>query len=386
MGEVMRGILRSAVAVVAALAAATACSISTSPAKATAQRHHHAAASTPSLAQRGQVVIESQGKAIPLLQTAGSFCWDGIKNDLADHVQDGLITGALKQVDPTGTADDVLSGAHLVGDEITVDNEYASGQEFVATFDLGQLIYALISQEGEKVTAGTPLEFQWQLFGLIGPAAIYCAEAAFWLTGTVGGQIGTALRNWWLDWHVSQQQLASQPSAITGKWVLYRKLANCAPGPHNNGCQLNPMDVTISCTSTGCSVIRTNSAQGFPPWDHSIPLSFTDGVWVANGPEQWGAQCNKAPVPGTTVALAVKVTSGQSVDGVWRAQGLEGSYSITVPADYCFSAGTSVEEVSTTPLPSTSTTPTTAPPTPVPRSSPAPATPSTAPSNAAPVT
>jgi hypothetical protein len=121
-------------------------------------------------------------------------------------------------------------------------------------------------------TEGTTDEVQWKLFGLIGPAAVYCAEAAFWLDGTVGGQIGVALQKQFLTWSVGQQLLASWGSAITGKWVLYRKLLHCAiSGSNNTGCKLGPLDVTIACSGTAYTIIRANGGSDFAPWDHSIP-------------------------------------------------------------------------------------------------------------------
>jgi hypothetical protein len=110
------------------------------------------------------------------------------------------------------------------------------------------------------------------------------------------------------------------------------------------------MDVTIACTGTACTIIRTNASADFEPWDHSIPIAFGQGAWQATGTEKWAANCGHAPVPGTGVALALKVTSGKVLNGVWRAQGLRGSYAINNMATSCFPAGTSVEDVSTTPF------------------------------------
>ena len=110
------------------------------------------------------------------------------------------------------------------------------------------------------------------------------------------------------------------------------------------------MDVTIACTGTSCTIIRTNAALGFEPWDHSIPIALAQGAWQARGTEKWAANCNHAPVPGSGVAFTLRVTSGQVVNGVWRAQGLKGSYTVNNLATSCFPAGTSLEDVSTTPF------------------------------------
>lgn len=297
------------------------------------------------VAQQGQEVIDAQKQA-PSLQTAGQFCLAGIK----ENSKDTTVSEALDKIDPNGGAGKAWNFGNLAGDQVTVTKELASKQTFIGTFDLGQIIYVILHQAGEQATKGTQDELQWKLFSLIGPAAIYCAEAAFWLDGTVGGQIGAALQKKFLTLPIGQQLLASRGSAIVGKWVLYRKLKSCSVAG-SNGCQLNQMDVTIACTGTGCMIIRTNGASPvFKPWDHPIPIAFSQGAWQARGTEKWAAQCDKAAVPGTGVVLALKVTSGKVLDGVWRAQGLQGSYTVSNVATSCFPAGTTLEEVSTTPF------------------------------------
>jgi hypothetical protein len=330
------------VAVIAVIVAASACSAghSSSPSSKTTAE---AAQSAVPLPQQALNVVHKLKQMSPL-QTAGSFCLAGIFKD----AKDAVVSEALNNADPTGGEALAWEGYTLEGDQVTMKKELASGQIISGTFDLGQIIFDLIAATGEQATKGTPDEIQWSLFGLIGPAAIYCAEAAFWLDGTVGGQIGMALQKQFLTWSVGQQLLASRGSAITGKWVMHRRLKNCSvTGSSNNGCQLDPMDVTIACTGSACTIIRTNAGVGFEPWDHPIPIAFDQGAWRASGTEKWAANCNHAPVPGSGAAFALKVTSGQVVNGVWRAQGLKGSYTVNNVATSCFPAGTSLEEVST---------------------------------------
>lgn len=331
----MRGIPACVMAVVVVLVMVSACSTnnSSSPAK----------VHTKTVAQQGQEFIDAQ-KQVPPLQTAGQFCLAGIQKDS----QDTTVDVALNNIDPTGGEATAWTLYNLEGDQVTVKKEFANGQPFAATFDLGQIIYAIIDAAGEQATKNTPDEIQWKLFGLIGPAAIYCAEAAFWLDGTVGGQIGAAVQKKFLAWSVGQQLLVSRGSAIVGKWVLYRKLHSCfVTGSNNVRCLLDPMDVTIACTGTACTIIRTNASAGFEPWDHSIPITFGQGAWQASGSEKWAANCDHAPVPGTGVVLALKVTSAKVISGVWRAESLAGSYTINNMATACFPAGTSKEDVST---------------------------------------
>ena len=298
------------------------------------------------VAQQGQEIIGAQ-KQVPSLQTAGQFCLAGIKKDSKDTT----ISHALDTMDPSGGTGAAWDFGDLASDQVTVTKELASGQTFTGTFGLGQIIYMVLGHAGEQAAAGTPDQVPWKLFSLIGLAAIYCAEAAFWLDGTVGGQIGVALQKKFLTWQAGQQLLASRGSAITGKWVLYRKLQSCSvTGSSNNGCLLAPMDVTITCTGTACTIIRTNASAGFEPWDHSIPIAFSQGAWQAAGTEKWAANCDHAPVPGSGAAFSLKITSAKIANGVWRALSLTGSYTVNNVATACFPAGTSKEDVSTTPF------------------------------------
>ena len=63
---------------------------------------------------------------------------------------------------------------------------------------------------------------QWTLFGLIGPAVIDRAEAAFWLDGIVGGQIGMALQKQFL-------YLVGRPTAIGRPGFGYHRQVGAVP-------------------------------------------------------------------------------------------------------------------------------------------------------------
>jgi cell division septation protein DedD len=190
----MRGILRSAAAAVAVLVTAAACTSSHST---TGKVRAEAAQAPAALSTAAKVhkILEAQG-SLPPYKVAANFCVAGIEKD----AKDATIDAALDKMDPTGgeAASWTLYG--LAGDTVHVNKEYANGQAFAATFDLGQIIYAILAELGDEVgkyTNDAELEAQWNLFGLIGEAAIYCTEAAFWLDGTVGGEIGTEIRQQW---------------------------------------------------------------------------------------------------------------------------------------------------------------------------------------------
>jgi cell division septation protein DedD len=198
----MKGILRSGVAAVAVLMTASACTSSHST---TGKVHAEALRAPAELSAAAKVhkILEAQG-SLPPYKVAANFCVAGINKDITDQAKDATIDAALDKMDPTGGAAIAWHLYGLAGDTVQVKKEYANGQVFVATFDLGQVIYALLAELGDvagKYTGDKELQAQWNLFGLIGEAAIYCTEAAFWLDGTVGGELGTAIRNWWLNSH-----------------------------------------------------------------------------------------------------------------------------------------------------------------------------------------
>jgi hypothetical protein len=186
------------VAAVAVLVAASAC---TSSRLTDGKAHAEAAEAAAALSTAAKVhkILEAQG-SLPPYKVAANFCVAGIEKD----AKDATIDAALNNMDPTGGQAAAWTLYGLSGDTVKVRKEYANGQVFVATFDLGQVIYALLAELGDvagKYTGDKELQAQWNLFGLIGEAAIYCTEAAFWLDGTVGGELGTAIRNWWLNTH-----------------------------------------------------------------------------------------------------------------------------------------------------------------------------------------
>ena len=194
----MRGILRPAVAAVAVLVTASAC---TSSHLTTGKVHAEAARAPAALSTAAKVhkILEAQG-SLPPYKVAANFCVAGINKDLTDQAKNATIDAALNNMDPTGGEAAAWTLYGLSGDTVHVKKEYANGQAFAATFDVGQILFAILEELGDvtgKYTHDAELEAQWNLFGLIGEAAVYCTEAAFWLDGTVGGQIGTEIRQQW---------------------------------------------------------------------------------------------------------------------------------------------------------------------------------------------
>lgn len=115
----------------------------------------------------------------------------------------------------------------------------------------------------------------------------------------------------------------SKPSTISGNYTLYRYQKSC--GNYSNGCYANPMKIRIACNGGSCTVIRTNSAAGYAPWSHTIPLTYDGTFWKASGSERNASECDGNPAP-TSVRLELSIVSAQVANGIWKAQQLMGSY------------------------------------------------------------
>src|ERR1700683_1015667 len=151
----MKGTLRSVAAIAAVLVAASAC---TSSHSATGTAHAEAAQKPAGLSTAAKVhkILVDQGQ-MPPVQTAADFCLKGVLKD----EKGTLVSKAIDVVDPT--AGDVWDAYSLSGDLDDTVTLYKQDGEFAGTFQLGQFLANLISSFGQKVTAGTPLEFQFYL-------------------------------------------------------------------------------------------------------------------------------------------------------------------------------------------------------------------------------
>jgi hypothetical protein len=249
----MRGILRSGVAAVAVLVAASACTSTQSTGV-----HAEDAARAPtalSTAAKVHKILEAQGE-MPPLWMAERFCVAGIEKD----AKDATIDAALNKMDPTGGEAAAWTLNGLSGDTVQVEKEYANGKEFTATFDLGQILFAILEELGDQVgkyTHDPELVVQWNLFDLIGEAAIYCTEAAWWLDGTVAGQIGTAIRNWWLSSHPGYPTPSGPlPSAPTPQPPPTPQQPSREPGPSpQSPSPASPPPTTPPVSKTECVLV-----------------------------------------------------------------------------------------------------------------------------------
>jgi hypothetical protein len=143
---------------------------------------------------------------------------------------------------------------------------------------------------------------------------------------------------------------AGDPTAISGNYTLYRQLTTCASAS-KFACNGNPMKITIACVGGSCTIIRTNSSSGGePPWNHTIPLTYSGTAWVGAGREQNASICNGKLIATTAVAFMLEVTSGNVINGLWKAQQLVGTYTATQGPTKCdnYGDGKGVYVLSTT--------------------------------------
>ena len=171
--------------IVLASATITGCGSGAGNVKAPPSSVHATTTPAESAAERAQVAVDSMNAITPL-QEATSTCVNAIVANYKDQTRDGAIDTALETLlgheakDAVGVAEIANNTAE---NTITIQYELKNNQVDNATFDVGRVIFALIGN-----IPG------FQLFSMIGDPAIYCTEAAFWLTGQLGGQLGQLLR------------------------------------------------------------------------------------------------------------------------------------------------------------------------------------------------
>lgn len=259
-----------------------------------------------SLRQRAQTAV-SQVNVITPLQQATNFCVQAINQQLEgsavsdqEHVAlDALLPQAGVLVDVVGIA----------GDSVTVQYDLKNGQPEQAEFDAGKMIFAILG-----VYPGL------ELFGQIGDAAVYCTEAAFWLTGNLGGQLGAMLRQ-------KLDPPGTVNSSIEGTWSLIRGAPTIC---HIfSTCADSPLQLAItSCTATQCDIQRVGSAFD---WKSAHPIiRAADGTWSGSFSDV-AVDC---PANGTTyvnpasISITLTPTTASLVNGVLTAQTLGGSYKV----------------------------------------------------------
>jgi hypothetical protein len=158
----------------------------------------------------------------------------------------------------------------------------------------------------------------FELFGIVGTPAIDCAEAGFWLSGQLGGELGTLLRKKFLSG-------SDVTSGIAGTWTLDRTTVSCV---HLKTCQDNPMTLKITgCSAHACTLTRLNST-----WRHSHLITLKNGSWTGRFTD-FTASCGTRENP-AQVTLTLTVTSyGKNSAGRRVARTLGGTYAVSIPTN-----------------------------------------------------
>jgi hypothetical protein len=171
-------------------------------------------------------------------------------------------------------------------------------------------------------------------YDLTGTLADFWVSAALWVADSIKiviadsqALIDTAL--YWQGYHIYVQSTtpAGSPTAISGSYTLYRRAQSCIN--LSQGCAVTPMLIRITCEAQNCEIIRTNNTPGLlGAWTKPLPLTFDGTTWKAAGPEPNASSCHGQPVPGTSVTLTLQVVSGAVTNGAWKAQQLQGTYTV----------------------------------------------------------
>lgn len=266
-------------------------------------------------ANRARVAALDASAAIAL-QQAATYCGMSVLQESKSE----LIDAALTKLIPGSAVSDVFDGATITGDEVILNYDIGNGQIGQAEFDLGRLVFAIL---------GTVPELS--LFGSLGDPAIDCAEAGFWLSGQLGGQLGS-----WLRKKVDPAAYAT--ARIQGTWTLSRAIVTC----HATKCLGTPIRVRFaSCTASRCLMKRLDSPF---VWKRAHVIERHGNTWT-------GSFTDKAVFCGTTIYRAamsfkISVVRASHNQGLETAKSLGGIYIIQAASDPpCSRTGRAVEEI-----------------------------------------
>jgi hypothetical protein len=240
------------------------------------------------------------------LQQATNTCLAAIADNFRGQTDSAALTAALSQLIGK-RADDVVSIGSFITDTrantVQIVYNFKNGHSANATFDSGRIIFAIL---------GFIPEFK--VFGILGDPAIYCTEAAFWLTGNVGGQIGTLLRPLFLP-H------ATEAASIEGTWNLQRSAATvCINFP--GGCKDSPIAIRFGqCTAAQCAMSRTDGI-----WRASHAIDRQGATWTATFTDI-AIACHGQANP-AQISIVLTVTSTRMRAGTLIASSLGGTYGV----------------------------------------------------------
>ncbi len=227
---------------------------------------------------------------------------------------------ALQRLLPTSPVGGVFAGATITGDYVILNDDATSGQVFQSEFDLGRLVFAIL---------GTVPGLK--LFGYVGDPAIACAEAGFWLSGQLGGDLGR-----WLRQKLDPPRYAA--ASIAGTWTLSRAILTCDSAT----CLGTPLRVSFTnCTSTRCSMRRIDAPW---VWKSAHTVERHGGTWSGSFTDD-ALFCGKAINP-APIAVKISVVRAVDKDGTEIATALGGTYTVQpAPDPPCRKTGLAVEQI-----------------------------------------
>jgi hypothetical protein len=244
-------------------------------------------------AARARVAALAVGVAAPLQQA-----WDSCAQAIQDSINDQTIATAIEALLPG--AGDVLDGLSITGDVLDVQYHAGNGEIVQTTFAFGKVVFDILGE-----IPG------FELFGIVGGPAIDCAEAGFLLSGQLGGQLGTLLRQ-------KLDPVTAQTASIAGTWKLSRTTISCV---NLANCGTDPMTLKFTnCTPTTCTMTRLNWT-----WKKSHPMTLKNGTWHAQFTDitaSCGTQENPAQVT-MTLSVTRWQRSGKDV-----ANNIAGTYAV----------------------------------------------------------
>jgi hypothetical protein len=258
--------------------------------------------STRQAAARARVAALSVSSAAPL-QQAWKFCSQALRDGLKSPQLLAFFLHMLPVPEAQQTAY-TIDGVTIAGDTLQVEYDLNGGAINQATFDFGKVVFDILG-----------LVPGFKLFGVVGTPAIDCVESGFWLSGQLGRELGTLLRNKLLT-------KAVVTAGIAGTWKLNRQTVSCIVF---STCSNAPITVRFTnCTSAHCTMTGVNWF-----WKQSHPVTFKNGKWTAQFTDI-AVSCGSQLNPGA-ITITLTVTSREKTSET--AKTLGGTYAVKAATD-----------------------------------------------------
>jgi hypothetical protein len=121
-----------------------------------------------------------------------------------------------------------------------------------------------------------------------------------------------------------------EDAKLAGNYALSRQVVTCEG--FTEGCSANPMPIAISCSSSNqCTIERLDGG-----WARPHSLVRNGNSWSASDSDEQAAFCRvgdqRSTRPGTSIRFNLTPISASTIDGSWKVQRIQATYTLSAPA------------------------------------------------------